>query len=810
MHQPSMSGAKSSIQQWLEQSRSVRQSRFDRLNEFENFVDAQSSSCSIDIQSPFHQKYEFAQSQLQELEQQINEFRVSSPPQTLTANTLDTFTVNHAPTPSTIRSTITKSQSESVLFNNTNPSSHTILSPKSPLNRSSRSRSEQILSPKHRAIHSSATPSVSNGPLSPPQRLRRHLLSNLESQSDLHFDDKSTSISRRPSIPNLDLNSRSKSRRKSPRKLSVQFIDDLSPRKSVNSVNPHRDSHRDSHRDLHRSPNPIDRVRCSLSIQNEHETGDWNGSNAVTPSILSSPRSPLRSPMRSPLRSPRSINSPIFSTRNSIRSPIRSPQKSFNFGADSASESLCISKKSTVFEAMEDAERSMVDKESNIDLYRQSVLVQLDEAEHKRQSVMEQRHRDSVAIRFWAKMLKQKVMAQWRDYAENEVMVWKEQREFVVIRLCWNRWREMYGAICTVQRRRYLRLWRDSNLEHHRRIQKLLTMPTKSRHCVLTLISVLRLCRQSMSKKRSRIILNRLFSRHRLIVIFVLFTTWRTFAEQQNMAAFRVIEFLQNVDRTQRIRTIRIWRAKTRMNRVNRQRVCVNARKLHRRQIMMQYFKRWKVLFVHEATTKMALFHWAKTMEIQAFLRWRYFTDWSIRAQCTADRVWRSNIVRKWFVFWVNEMVRVRNERQWMEWRQHNRSVTMHQNDGNDKFKPMMITETKQTAIYREQRGRGLNENRNLKMNKKVSAKINDTMNPRANAKGINIPMESDYLSTVRSVDTESMNLFFPYYGESGKVEHPKVDLERISSEPNEDRLSYVKHCELESILIPICSASTN
>ena len=160
--------------------------------------------------------------------------------------------------------------------------------------------------------------------------------------------------------------------------------------------------------------------------------------------------------------------------------------------------------------------------------------------------------------------------------------------------------------------------------------------------------------------------------------------------------------------------------------------------------------------------------------------------------------------MRKWFVFWVNEMVRVRNERQWMEWRQHNRSVTMHQNDGNNEFKPMMITETKQTAIYREQRDRDLNDKADGKTNDKMKGKMKEKMN------GINIPMESDYLSTVRSADTEPMNLFFPYYGESGKVKHPKVDLERISSKPNENRLSYVKHCELESILIPICSASTN
>ena len=426
-----------------------------------------------------------------------------------------------------------------------------------------------------------------------------------------------------------------------------------------------------------------------------------------------------------------------------------------------------------MYDVVEESERTMADKESNIDLYRQSVMVQLDCAEKKRQNVMRRRLREDAAMRFRRERVQRRVMAQWREYAENEVAVWREQRHCAVLTLCWNRWRRMYGAVCTVKRRRYLKLWRESNFEHHRRIRKLLTMPTRSRHRVLTLLSVVRLCRHSMGRRRSRLISKRLFSRHRLAIELVLFTTWRTMAQQQNMAAFRVIGVLQKCDRRESVWALRVWRAKTRERRANRQRLTVEARQFCRCRLLRQHFVRWKVLFVHEATTKMALFHWANTVEITSFHRWRHFTDWSIGAQCTADRVWKTNTVRKCFVFWTDEFVRSRNERQWAQWRLSNRAITHR-----DVVDERLQSETEPVAA--------------TKHRKETVKKGKD----------------SGYLSAVRSADTAPKSLFFPYYGGSGRDEKPTVDLDRISSEPpSDDRLSYVKHCELESILIPICGS---
>ncbi len=484
------------------------------------------------------------------------------------------------------------------------------------------------------------------------------------------------------------------------------------------------------------------------------------------PKSPNGPRSPtFGSPRNSALRSPR---------RSSLKSP-----KSFSFGLDDEASAISLlSGKSTVLDLVDESERTMAAKESNIAEYRQSVLVQLDEAERKRECAVQRRSMENAAAQFRREHVERRVMAQWREYAVNEVAVWREQRECAVVTLCWNRWRRMYGAICTVQRRRYLREWRECNVDHHRRARKVLSMPTRSRHRVLTLLSVVRLCRRSFGRRRSRLISKRLFSRHRLAIELVLFTTWRTMAQQQNMAAFRVIAVLQKGDRRERVWALRRWRAKTAESRAARKRLNAEALRMRRRRLLTQHFVRWKVLFVHEATTKMALLHWANTVEITSFHRWRRFTEWSVAAQCSADRVWAANTVRTCFVFWSNEFVRIRNERQWARWRLNNRAIA-HRDD--------VVVVKEPSSKRRDQRTE----------KPVMGTKDRD----HAAKKG------GGFLSTVRSADPTPNSLFFPYCGESGADKQPMVDLNRISSEPNGDRLSYVKHCELESILIPICGS---
>merc|ERR1719495_582883 len=92
---------------------------------------------------------------------------------------------------------MTKSQSESVI---TTPS-HTMLSPKSSLNRSTQSKSQQSLTldPSRSPSRSQNTSNLQT-PLSPSQRIRQHLLSNIESESDLHFNGRNTPKSRSHSV----------------------------------------------------------------------------------------------------------------------------------------------------------------------------------------------------------------------------------------------------------------------------------------------------------------------------------------------------------------------------------------------------------------------------------------------------------------------------------------------------------------------------------------------------------------------------------------------------------------------------------
>jgi len=65
---------------------------------------------------------------------------------------------------------------------------------------------------------------------------------------------------------------------------------------------------------------------------------------------------------------------------------------------------------------------------------------------------------------------------------------------------------------------------------------------------------------------------------------------------------------------------------------------------------------------------------------------------------------------------------------------------------------------------------------------------------------------EPSMFSRIQSADHDaSFDLFFPYCRPSGTQALPKeeaMDLLKIS-ESNDGRLSYVKHCELQSILIP-------
>ena len=218
-------------------------------------------------------------------------------------------------------------------------------------------------------------------------------------------------------------------------------------------------------------------------------------------------------------------------------------------------------------------------------------------------------------------------MKQWMIYTENELKFSYEYRKQCVMNKCWNEWKRMFKNIQLIEKVRYLNLWRQKNGENITKIYKLLNFPTKSRYILLKIISILRMSRITFNRKRYKIILNKLFVKYGIIVLFVFLNTWRTLAQQKNIAAFKIIEIINVSDKNTTINYLRKWRIKTKFCRKKRIISFDRANKLHLTNVYKKCIKQWMTIFYHKSMTKMALFHWAKFMESRVFDKWSYYTN---------------------------------------------------------------------------------------------------------------------------------------------------------------------------------------
>ena len=892
--------ATGSILQYLEESRSIRQARLNKLNEFESFLDDKSlSSTPTEFLSPFQQKYQYATNKLQQLQQQLDNVRISPSfintnnninedphinhisPQYMNNHILSTSNdqtqsenTQHFPihdgddqqlSQTVNNEKMNKSHSAHSIFTNhtksNNNSEKTSLKPLNENNKIHSKSQESLLSTKKQKKNSSNRGSITtssddtnpytmndihpsfmkssnnknkkqsntsssisirsqllhqNEAQHQQNKMMRNSLMNLESKSDLLQSNQSISASN----SSINLNNKYPSKkRKSPRKLtsilnspkksqiyrhsksllspnneqiikykpstrlSVSFADH-----NINSLNPSTSS-------------TINKVRQSILFETaqEDETDEFINDNDEEDrkSIFSSPRS-HRSPSfsrskslrKSSLKSPKSVLSASslhddkqsqLSNTNSLTRDRFHSKSSGNIIKSPQSEISGISRRSTVYDLVEESERTLADKQSNIDTYRQSVLVQLKHAEDKRQIIMEQRYKDNVAMEFMRDTLKRKIITHWRIYTENEIKISYEYRDNYMMKKCMNQWKRMLKIIQLIKKKRYLRIWRNGKNENLLQVEKLLKFPTKSRWILLKIISILRMSRLSFDRKRYKIIMNKLFNKYGVIMVFVIFNTWRTLAQQKNVAAFKIMQLLKDSDTKIMIKTVRIWRIRTKQSKNTRSTSYKEAQKLHLKNIYKNYFNHWMKVFYHQSMTKMALFHWAKVMEEKSFSKWRNYTEWIIDAKYKADKMRRRHLFEKYFTFWVNEFIRMQNEREWNAWREANKSMEI------ERFERMKQIKQAEIEVIDEK------ENVNVKV-----VKNDEVMKQDKDKK----KREKAYLTRVHSVETPSNNLFFPYCGTYGVDIKDDIDLMKIS-EKDDDRLSYVKHCELQTILIP-------
>merc|ERR1711933_692877 len=134
-----------------------------------------------------------------------------------------------------------------------------------------------------------------------------------------------------------------------------------------------------------------------------------------------------------------------------------------------------------------------------------------------------------------------KYLKKWRKYTINEREMWHEYNVKCTKLKCWNEWKRMYQIIQTIQTKKYLNIWRQSNRKSLDSIHKLLAFPTKSRWHFLKIISILRLYKNSFGHRQCKVIFDRLFRRNRSVILFVLLSSWRSLAQQKNIAAFNIL-----------------------------------------------------------------------------------------------------------------------------------------------------------------------------------------------------------------------------------------------------------------------------
>eukprot|EP01084_Bolivina_argentea_P135484 238724_1 len=234
-----------------------------------------------------------------------------------------------------------------------------------------------------------------------------------------------------------------------------------------------------------------------------------------------------------------------------------------------------------------------------------------------------------------------------------------------------------------------------------------------------------------------------MFARYGLIVVFVLFCSWRSIAQQKNIAAFNIVQMIAKHDTNVKMNALRLWRANSKGNRLKRRTAFEAAVESRRVNICKIYFKNWMQLFIYEATVKIALFHWCQHIEHRVFHKWMDYTQWSIASKAIADKCCAKNVLKRSFTFWIDEFLRIQNERAWKKWREQTQK---------QQLKPPQ-------------------------------------------------PVANPYFSEVRSVSMDlPQNLFFPYYRNASSDNSQTQITNQLG---DDDQVSYIKHCQLQSILIP-------
>merc|ERR1712013_655918 len=170
----------------------------------------------------------------------------------------------------------------------------------------------------------------------------------------------------------------------------------------------------------------------------------------------------------------------------------------------------------------------------------------------------------------------------------------------------------------------------------------------------------------------------------------------------------------------------------------------------------------------------------ANRIEVETFVRWRRYSEWSLRSTLSADKTHRGHTLKRCFALWLDEFIRMQNERQWAAIRARKQSLLI--------------------AKEKEERERAEEMKKKQKQNKTQQ---------RSHVS------EQRYLSAIISPETTPQNLFFPYYDGTnggGVVATSKAKPQGLNmntrTAQTDDRLDYVKHCELESILIPMYDSS--
>ena len=391
-------------------------------------------------------------------------------------------------------------------------------------------------------------------------------------------------------------------------------------------------------------------------------------SKRKSPRKLSFASSPIMSDEQSPINRVR--QSILFEESEDDRASIFSSPRSPKSQRSPSIKSEFGSPKSAIFEICDESERILADRQVNIGDYRHSILLQLEKAQNQRESEFERRHSDNLALRFFESKTKEKIMAKWAEYTENELQIGHNYYANVVKSKCLSEWRRMCRIMRTIKKRKYVKIWRQSNCESMTSIRKLLSFPTKSRWHFLRIVSVLRLYKNSFGKRRSALLFDRLFNRNRSVILFVFMSSWRSLAQQRNIAAFNILTILQKTDKMKKIQTLKRWQSVTKKERMKRMKLANVSRQINAINIKKRHFAHWLNVFVEEANNKIALFFWCNAVELKAFNHWKECLIWSIHSEMRADKFYKMKIFARYFGRFVDKFVQSQNEKQWKKWRE--------------------------------------------------------------------------------------------------------------------------------------------